>query len=461
MSTFGKILAFLNILGALALGALSLMEYSRRQAWAYSLFRHDLVLNGLPLDDKQQDPRGNLVADLIGEETKKDLFSSVGGNPVTTQVAEVERLHKQLADKIQGTPDKKQQIVLYSRILLNLVESNLERERLMACRPYLADDKTTAELKTRLQAAFNRAVRPTEAEVTGRKSFESLFREAIREQGGDTLEPFSTLFVKSVPEEVEKAKGIKFDEVFDKVLEEELAVLKKRYDEFFDEALTGKQVIQGTGKDALTGDSRRLAVARLLFVLCPFLAEEAQGKPADGGAAAQALLNSPEYQNAYKRMLTVVGVRAGLDALTEQARIMQRITGEAAHELIADRMAFAAAHGRVLERVRAKAAQVDDETALLARQRELIDDLMKEPQGVLPRRRLEVKSYEKELADSRAETAAQIKKLEGMSQKLFDYRVLLQKTEEENVKGYRDLVELEKQIKQLEGSSPSGRAGRK
>ena len=49
MSLFGKILALLNIFGALGLVYVSMLDYGKRQSWAYSYYRHELVLNGLPL----------------------------------------------------------------------------------------------------------------------------------------------------------------------------------------------------------------------------------------------------------------------------------------------------------------------------------------------------------------------------------------------------------------------------
>jgi len=135
---------------------------------------------------------------------------------------------------------------------------------------------------------------------------------------------------------------------------------------------------------------------------------------------------------------------------------VQRITGETASELIANRMAFVATHERVLERVRARAEQVDAERALLARQREAVAD----QEAVLKRRRADLKDYAKELAESRAETAKAVAALEEMSQKLFDYRVLLQKTEEANVRDHNKIVDLEKQVRQLDGSSRPSRSSR-
>src|SRR5436305_12465925 len=71
MSLFGKVLAFLNVLGVLGLAALASMDYARRQAWAYAVFRHDLVVDGLPLDRQATDDQGRPLYEKVGEQTQK------------------------------------------------------------------------------------------------------------------------------------------------------------------------------------------------------------------------------------------------------------------------------------------------------------------------------------------------------------------------------------------------------
>src|SRR5262249_17788351 len=97
MSLFGKILALFNVFGALALIALAGMDYGKRQAFAYSVVRHELVLRGLPLDSEERDPsrpeqerrltreQGDPLVNQLSQKPLEDMFSQAGGNPVATQ----------------------------------------------------------------------------------------------------------------------------------------------------------------------------------------------------------------------------------------------------------------------------------------------------------------------------------------------------------------------------------------
>src|SRR5262249_13446498 len=46
MSTLGKILIILNILAGAGFGALVLLDYNKRQAFSYAVFRNDLAIQG-------------------------------------------------------------------------------------------------------------------------------------------------------------------------------------------------------------------------------------------------------------------------------------------------------------------------------------------------------------------------------------------------------------------------------
>src|SRR5215471_11112220 len=56
MSMLGKVLACLNVLVAIALAVLVALDYGKRQAWAYSVFRHDLAVKGIPLNPEELGP---------------------------------------------------------------------------------------------------------------------------------------------------------------------------------------------------------------------------------------------------------------------------------------------------------------------------------------------------------------------------------------------------------------------
>src|SRR5262245_44888888 len=61
MSLFGKILAVLNVLAAIAFVVLAAMDYQRRQDWSFAVLRHDIALRGLPVNEDEKDREGNLL----------------------------------------------------------------------------------------------------------------------------------------------------------------------------------------------------------------------------------------------------------------------------------------------------------------------------------------------------------------------------------------------------------------
>ena len=58
MSLVGKIFAILNVLAAIGFVIIAGMDYSQRHRWAYTVYRHQLLLDGLPIDDAEKDADG-------------------------------------------------------------------------------------------------------------------------------------------------------------------------------------------------------------------------------------------------------------------------------------------------------------------------------------------------------------------------------------------------------------------
>jgi hypothetical protein len=131
-------LCILNVLAAVAFIFLLLMNYSKRQAWSYAVFRDDLALMGLPLEEEADAPsaarvtfprhklepeqlktaftqRGGqarepfqatelvishpILGQHLNEDILKDLFKGMG-EPVKTLQEEVQRVKKSLAGDI-------------------------------------------------------------------------------------------------------------------------------------------------------------------------------------------------------------------------------------------------------------------------------------------------------------------------------------------------------------------------
>jgi len=92
MSIAGKILAVFNVLAALAAFVYFLpTAWGTRQSWAYASYRHDLVLDGLPLDKDEKDTEGYLLVDKMSETTRRQVFQNAG-TPANTQMDEINQV---------------------------------------------------------------------------------------------------------------------------------------------------------------------------------------------------------------------------------------------------------------------------------------------------------------------------------------------------------------------------------
>src|SRR5262249_44204490 len=115
------------------------------------------------------DPQGRLITEKIGDKTQKELFP---GSPVTTQMAEVQRVQSQLQSRIDGAGDKKKQIALLAQILAPLVVTNEQREQMIAYQMPLRDDQSLdnqlAQLRGQLDQLFKDA-QDTTRSVSQRK----------------------------------------------------------------------------------------------------------------------------------------------------------------------------------------------------------------------------------------------------------------------------------------------------
>src|SRR5205823_5487821 len=90
MSTFGKALAIVNVLAAAAFIWLAIADYGKRQSMAFQVQQADFVLKGLPVDETEKTPEGDVQVELIGNRMAQQLFSGAG-QPVKTQAAEVKK----------------------------------------------------------------------------------------------------------------------------------------------------------------------------------------------------------------------------------------------------------------------------------------------------------------------------------------------------------------------------------
>jgi hypothetical protein len=430
MSLLGKIFAILNLAGLAGFFYLATLDYAKRQTWAHAVFREELAIEGLPLDDTETDSEGNVLVEHIGERTRKELFPQ--GNAVETQEKEVQRVQgevKGLAS--QPAAAGRKGLAFYATLLMPFAQTNTERERLRAYRVYLADDKTADALKQQFVAAWK--------EAEGRKDeakppLPDAVRQALDARHYELARPFiaDVLAVRAA----EAAKPI--DQAFDQALESQRAALAKQVDDLFKEALKREPKPEEASRPDLNRhdarELRRRRLARLLFNLAGSLDEVKGAQPGPENLEENAI---------YRRFLTVVGLRQAVQAVQDEYANLKTITPSLIEAVETtrsrDRSLFAAENDRLIDLIVERAAKVKEEAAALVSAQQRVADHLEQ----LKKRRRDVKQYQDELAETRAATMKSLGELRKMSADLFKGRVDLRDKTDENQK-------LEKEVRQLE-----------
>ncbi len=131
MSLYGKILAILNLLMLVALIALGVMDYGKRLELSSGLFTGDLLLAGLPVDDKEIDKTGLPIAPRI---TPKILQNVTGGGNAKTQQAEALEVARKFREAVAGLPDanaKRDFLAGYARQVVDQPNEGVDFARLV------------------------------------------------------------------------------------------------------------------------------------------------------------------------------------------------------------------------------------------------------------------------------------------------------------------------------------------
>ncbi len=413
MSIFGKILAVVNVFAVIGVLALLGMNYAKRQNWEYAVFRQQLMIEGLPLDDKETDELQQTKVEKIGEKTRQDLFRQVSPpTPVTTQKEELDRVQRELNNRIQAAGDKQKQIVELARILTPMADSSEQRLRLIAYQSFLQDQNTYAALKQRLFAAHTAAKAPREGRA---KPYEERFHDALALTFSDPPGPLGEDFL-AVMKADEKTPP---ETALQQALDKQLAQLQSQFNQMFTNAWNG-----GQGAQAGAPPQQKRTIARLLFNMVEVV-----------GTNVTPDLGDPSY----RRVFVVVGVKAAQEAVNDQASVLQALTFETQAERQRERNLFAVEHRKAIDQVLEKKAEVDHHNLVLSvkkKEKEAHD-------ATLARRREDVRIYEEQLAAERKKTTQNLEQLRKLSDNLFAERVKLRETSDDNQR-------LEKQIRALE-----------
>lgn len=456
MSLFGKILALLNIFGALGLVYVAMLDYGKRQSWAYSYYRHELVLKGLPLAPDERDTENQPLVDRLGEELPGELFGAVGGNPVSTQVQEVERVQALIDGKLQVAQSKPAQTYFLARALLPLADYYPEREQLLACQAHLGTPAGVALLEKRCEDASRIPVRPV-AEGQPEKSFGDAFRQAFRTQGGEPAEYLVTLVLTKLVDEKGKPTATKVRDAFAAAIEAQHADLDGRYRQLFADA-RGTSTKTASDTQASTA-AQRTAVARLLFGVSIFLAEEEiltdeskadlkkrLAASADRAAYQQALVETVPYRINVRRTYTVCGIEKGLEAIGERAAVLRGLGGYVEQSFGQERLRFSFDYAAIIAQLREQAAVVREEQLRIAGNKTKLADY----EQVVRLRTKEIADLEMDLKKSREETAKEIGKLRVLGENVLGLRLRIRDAIRDNERGEKRIRELERQVRDLE-----------
>ena len=193
MSTFGKVLIFLNILAAGAFVALATLSWGKRIPWSYAVFRYELMIAGLPMEAPPSNPDSPDIIPLgfqygdspsvptISQKALNDIFASapggelLGGNPVNSLFAEVTRVRAKVQQQLDDAPDATKRLSLLRGFLINQARNGDDRDRyIQLCR----DATTASEATAELMRLFDDALAPVaESSTSDKRAFPVKRRE--------------------------------------------------------------------------------------------------------------------------------------------------------------------------------------------------------------------------------------------------------------------------------------------
>jgi len=160
MSTLGKVLAVFNVLAAIAFLVVAAMDYYSRQSWAYSHFRHELALHGLPIDPQDDSWRlpGRSISAAFGRDANKDLFPPNGGP--ATQEDEVRGTATAMKQGVDGAADINAKRAIIAEHLLPELSRAEERDEVLRELLALKDQAGVDALMNRFNGIAERALNP-------------------------------------------------------------------------------------------------------------------------------------------------------------------------------------------------------------------------------------------------------------------------------------------------------------
>jgi hypothetical protein len=153
MSTFGKVVAVLNLLAAGAFLYLMASTLQRRQAWSYAIWRYDLAIDGLPVDREEPDDKGKPRHENMPDTVVKE---ATGDETLRTQEEILEKRKAEVLNRVEDQNIKGSKVDKIIDCLLPLARTAQERDQLTTLKQNQANARYP-ELLARFDAYFQAA----------------------------------------------------------------------------------------------------------------------------------------------------------------------------------------------------------------------------------------------------------------------------------------------------------------
>jgi hypothetical protein len=431
MSLFGKILAFLNILGVAGVFALGLMTYTKKQQWQTAVALQEMYLKGLPVNAQETDEKGNNLLDNLSESNVKTLLA--GGPIVKTQVDEVTRVHSSMKQATEQG-EVPAQILAKARALVPFATDAGRYYELVLLQHWLAADKDRVQLKADLASAAA-AVVDMNDRPAGRLPKEA-FREFVTIKGGWPRTPFVLAYINAMGEQ----PNPDFEKTYTAALDSINANLTAELEAVFQAALTGDVGDGKPGSPSIKSSSatQRYLIVRYLYNAAPTIATPQEMTTAAGDWAPLPI----------KRVIAVVGLEAFPNVLIEQAArigyieqqlrvestVPNAIVSELVRHIERERAEFTAQHSKLIDYLRAQAAIVADRTERLKSAKKAADEqdkLVASSKAINEKLQKSMDDLRVEIQDYLAGVRDSTKRLHGIQMKTRDAAESLQRLESE------------------------------
>jgi hypothetical protein len=467
------VLIFLNIVAALGFTVLLVMDYTKRQAWSYAVFKHDLGLMGLPLEEEDNVPsasrvvmpRQELDADMLkkafserpqtkGGDTfmpvtlqlsnpilpqhltpevlndwfKKNDWHGDVGEPVPTLNKEVDRLKSSLPGEISQAAEAIAASAKDDNARRNLLESLLLP---LAYTPQQID-AVEKEIKQEPAANLDSLVR----EAAQRRILVSILTPLEKNEPGEVKEFKDRILAQAVD-----YKKVELSRLYDLLTRRIDAALNPKFDP---SVHFGGQEWQGKTRDTI---EKRNAIAFLLTTVAHTKTPDGKLLVPKGPERAQVVLGLYEYAYAVQRL--TAALIANFDRIVESIRDDRDGAPFKFKGKMERNLAF-------VDRYKAEVSRIQDLVATIDKNQKRLDDLegqKTDHQKIVDDREKQVKEVTAKLLKARVETNRQLQELGALQKQYFNATKKLIDAQEQNLRREKELRHWESLTKKKGGQS--------